>query len=187
MTEQQPVRQFPGMWVDPADDPRDTGTTPRGEKAVLADYLDHFRMTFEMKCEGLDAGQMAQRSVPPSSMSLLGLARHLASVEFHWFRRFIEGRMDLERPFKSPEDRDLDFNGAVADDAVVAEAWAAGREVVAPAREVYDRYDDLGVLVGPEGNESELREIVVHMIEEYARHCGHADLLRERIDGRTGQ
>lgn len=180
-------QRYPDMWVDPEDDPRDTGTTPSGEKAVLADYLDHFRMTFEMKCEGLDAGQMAQRSVPPSSMSLLGLARHLASVEFHWFRRFIEGRMDLERPFKSPEDRDLDFNGAVADDAVVAEAWAAWREEVAHAREVYDRYDDLGVLVGPEGNESELREIVVHMIEEYARHCGHADLLRERIDGRTGQ
>jgi hypothetical protein len=108
-------------------------------------------------------------------------------VEFHWFRRFIEGRMDLERPFKSPEDRDLDFNGAVADDAVVAEAWAAWRDEVAHAREVYDRYDDFGALVGPEGNQSELREIVVHMIEEYARHCGHADLLRERIDGRTGQ
>ena len=58
---------------------------------------------------------------------------------------------------------------------------------VAHAREVYERYDDLGALVGPAGDESELREIVVHMIEEYARHCGHADLLRERVDGRTGQ
>jgi uncharacterized damage-inducible protein DinB len=184
---EQPQRQFPDMWVDPDDDPRDTGSTPRGEKAVLAEYLDHFRMTFEMKCEGLDAEQLAQRSVPPSSMSLLGLARHLASVEFHWFRRFIEGHMELPRPFKSPEDRDLDFNGAVADDAVVAEAWEAWRTEVAHARDVYDRYDDLGVLVGPEDDQSELREIVVHMIEEYARHCGHADFLRERIDGRTGQ
>jgi uncharacterized damage-inducible protein DinB len=185
VTEQP--RQFPDMWVDPDDDPRETGSTPRGEKAVLAEYLDHFRMTFEMKCEGLDAEQLAHRSVPPSSMSLLGLVRHLASVEFHWFRRFIEGRMELARPFKSTEDRDLDFNGAVADDAVVAEAWEVWRAEVAHAREVYDRYDDLGVLVGPAGDESELREIVVHMIEEYARHCGHADLLRERIDGRTGQ
>ena len=132
------------MWVDPEDDPRDTGTAPRGEKAVLAEYLDHFRMTFEMKCEGLDAEQLAQRSVPPSSMSLLGLVRHLASVEFHWFRRFIEGHMELARPFKSPEDRDLDFNGAVADPDVVAEAWAAWRGEVAHAREVYERYDDLG-------------------------------------------
>jgi uncharacterized damage-inducible protein DinB len=184
---EQPQRQFPDLWVDPEDDPRHTDSTSRGEKAVLAEYLDHFRMTFELKCEGLDAEQLAQRSVPPSSMSLLGLVRHLASVEFHWFRRFIEGHMDLARPFKSPEDRDLDFNGAVDDDDVVAEAWDAWRAEVAHAREVYERYDDLGVLVGPEGDPSELREIVVHMIEEYARHCGHADFLRERIDGRTGQ
>lgn len=180
-------RTFPDMWVDPEDDPRDTGSTPRGEKAVLAEYLDHFRMTFEMKCEGLDAEQLAQRSVPPSSMSLLGLVRHLASVEFHWTRRFIEGHMELPRPFKSPEDRDLDFNGADPDDDVVAEAWESWRTEVAHAREVYDGHDDLGVLVGPDGDQSELREIVVHLIEEYARHCGHADFLRERIDGRTGQ
>jgi len=180
-------RQFPDLWVDPDDDPRDTGATPRGEKAVLAEYLDHFRMTFEMKCEGLDAEQLAQRSVPPSSMSLLGLVRHLASVEFHWFRRFIEGHSELARPFKSPEDRDLDFHGAVDDPGVVAEAWATWRGEVDHAREVYERYDDLGTLVGPEGDQNELREIVVHMIEEYARHCGHADLLRERNDGRTGQ
>ena len=180
-------RKYPDLWVDPEDDPRDTGSTPRGEKAVLAEYLDHFRMTFEMKCEGLDAEQLAQRSVPPSTMSLLGLVRHLASVEFHWTRRFIEGQMERPRPFKSPEDRDLDFNGAVADDAVVADAWAAWRGEIAHAREVFERYDDLGTLVGPEGDQSELREIVVHLIEEYARHCGHADFLRERIDGRTGQ
>ena len=139
------------MWVDPEDDPRDTGSAPRGEKAVLAEYLDHFRMTFEMKCEGLDAEQLAQRSVPPSSMSLLGLVRHLASVEFHWFRRFIEGHMELARPFKSPEDRDLDFNGAVADPEVVAEAWAAWRARGRHAREVYERYDDLGTLRRPGG------------------------------------
>ena len=180
-------RKYPDLWVDPEDDPRQTDSTPRGEQAVLAEYLDHFRMTFELKCEGLDAEQLARRSVPPSSMSLLGLMRHLASVEFHWFRRFIEGQMDLPRPFKSPEDRDLDFNGAVAEDAVVAEAWESWHTEVAHAREVYERYDDLGTLVGPEGDQSELREIVVHMIEEYARHVGHADLLRERIDGRTGQ
>jgi uncharacterized damage-inducible protein DinB len=120
-------------------------------------------------------------------MSLLGLVRHLASVEFHWFRRFIEGQMDLARPFKAPEDRDLDFNGALEDPALVDEAWETWHGEVDHAREVFERYDDLGTLVGPAGDESEVREIVVHMIEEYARHCGHADLLRERIDGRTGQ
>jgi uncharacterized damage-inducible protein DinB len=179
--------KYPDMWVDPEDDPRGNDSAGSSEREVLLDYLRHYRLTFEMKCDGLDAEQLAQRSVPPSSMSLLGLVRHLASVEFHWTRRFVEGRMDLVRPFKSPEDRDLDFNGAVPDDAVVAEAWDAWRTEVAHAREVYDGMDDLGALVGPEGRQGELREIVVHMIEEYARHCGHADLIRERIDGRTGQ
>ena len=173
MTEPNPPRQFPDMWVDPDDDPRDTGSTPRGEKAVLAEYLDHFRLTFEMKCEGLDAEQLARRSVPPSAMSLLGLVRHLASVEFHWYRRFIEGHLDRPRPFKSPEDRDLDFHGAVADPVVVAEAWL--------------ERDDLDRLVPLDGQEIEVRDIVVHLVEEYARHCGHADLLRECVDGRTGQ
>jgi uncharacterized damage-inducible protein DinB len=175
------------MWVEPEDDPRETGETPRGEKGLLAAYLDHYRMTFEMKCEGLDAEQLARRSVPPSTMSLLGLVRHLASVEHTWFRRFIEGQQELPRLYKSPDERDLDFNGAVGDDAVVADAWETWRAEVAHAREVYDGIDDLGALVGPEGNQGEVREIVVHMIEEYARHCGHADLLRECIDGRTGQ
>jgi uncharacterized damage-inducible protein DinB len=173
------------MWVDPEDDPRDYNATPRGEKDVLAAYLDHYRMTFEMKCEGLDAEQLATRSVPPSSMSLLGLVRHLAAVEQSWFRRFIEGD-DAERLYRSPEDRDLDFNGAVADDDVVAEAWATWHAEVAHAREVYAGVEDLGALVGPD-QQNEVREIVVHMIEEYARHCGHVDLLRECIDGRTGQ
>src|SRR3954447_26634287 len=101
MTERA-QRTYPDLWVDPEDDPRDTGSTPRGEKAVLAEYLDHFRMTFEMKCEGLDAEGIAQRSVPPSSMSLLGLVRHLASVEFHWFRRFIERQMAQPRRSSPP-------------------------------------------------------------------------------------
>ena len=72
------------MWVDPDDDPRETLDEGTGEKAVLAAYLDRYRMPFEMKCEGLDSEQLAQRSVPPSTMSLLGLVRHLASVEHAW-------------------------------------------------------------------------------------------------------
>jgi hypothetical protein len=118
---------------------------------------------------------------------LLGLVRHLAGVEHAWFRRFIGGQQDLPRLYKSPDDGDLDFNGAIADDAVVAEAWETWRGEVAHAREVYAALDDPGALVGPEDNRAEVRDVVVHMIEEYARHCGHADLLRERIDGRVGQ
>lgn len=152
---------YPDMWVDPDDDPRESVDEGSGEKSVLAAYLDRYRMTFEMKCDGLDAEQLARRSVPPSTMSLLGLVRHLAAVEHGWFRRFIEGQQDLPRLYRSPDDRDLDFNGAVADDEVVADAWESWR--------------------------AEVRDVVVHMIEEYARHCGHADLLRECVDGRVGQ
>jgi uncharacterized damage-inducible protein DinB len=178
---------YPDMWVDPDDDPRESLDDGTGEKAVLAAYLDRYRITFEMKCEDLDSEQLARRSVPPSTMSLLGLLRHLAGVEHTWFRRFIEGHQDLPRLYEPPDDRDFDFNGAVADDAVAAEAWETWRAEVAHARDVYAGLDDLGTLVGPEGNQGEVRDVVVHVIEEYARHCGHADLLRERIDGRVGQ
>ena len=186
MSEQSP-RQYPDMWVDPQDDPREAIETLPGEKAVLAEYLDRYRMTLEMKCEGLDAAQMAERSVPPSTMSLLGLVRHLAKVEHNWFRRWIEGHGDLPRLYRTEEDRDLDFNGAVPQDAVVAEAWESWHREVAHAREVYAGIDDLGAEVRCGDESAEVRDIMVHMVEEYARHLGHADFLRERIDGRTGQ
>ena len=179
-------RKYPDMWVDPEDDPRETDEAARGEKAVLAEYLDRYRTTLEMKCDGLDAEQLARRSVPPSTLSLLGLVRHLAMVEHSWFRRVIGGEPDLPRPFKSEADRDLDFNGAVADDAVVVEAWEVWWREVAHARKVYEELD-LDASVDVDGEPAEVRDIIVHMVEEYARHCGHADLLRECIDGRTGQ
>jgi uncharacterized damage-inducible protein DinB len=175
------------MWVDPEDDPRDTGTVAVGEKAILTEYLDRYRLTFEMKCEGLAPEQLASRSVPPSTMSLLGLVRHLARVEHHWARRALEGREDLARLYRTDDDPDLDFNGADGTEDVVAEAWESWRREVAHAREVYDRFDDLGETFDYRGDPTEVRDIVVHMVEEYARHVGHADLLRECIDGRTGQ
>jgi uncharacterized damage-inducible protein DinB len=177
----------PDMWVDPDQDPRDNIEAGTGEKAVLGAYLDRYRLTFQMKCAGLDCDQLARRSVPPSTMSLLGLLRHLARVEHSWFRRFIEGRRDSPRPYDAPDNPDADFDGAVADDAVVDEAWRTWHAEVAHARAVYARLDDLDAVVGPEGHQGEVRDVVVHLIEEYARHCGHADLLRERIDGRVGQ
>lgn len=179
-------RRFPDLWVDPEDDPRETGPGATGEKAVVLEYLDRYRTTLGMKCEGLDAEQLARRSVPPSTMSLLGLVRHLARVEHSWSRRVLEGQPELARLFRTEEDPDLDFNGAVADDAVVAEAWEAWRTEVAHAREVETGLDfDDEVLV--HGDPAEVRDIMVHLVEEYARHAGHADLLRECIDGRTGQ
>jgi uncharacterized damage-inducible protein DinB len=180
-------RIFPDMWVDPEDDPRDGGPSLGGERETLLDYLRAQRLTLPMKCDGLDAEQMARRSVEPSSLSLLGLVRHLADVERTWFRQRLAGE-DAPRRFRTAEDRDADFNGAVADPAVVDEAWAAWREEVAFAENFVAQAPDLDV-VGRWGDDQavSLREVLVHMIEEYARHNGHADLLRERIDGRTGQ
>jgi uncharacterized damage-inducible protein DinB len=178
-------RQYPDMWVDPEDDPRETDASVLGEKANATAYLERYRTTFEMKCQDLDAEQLARRSVPPSTMSLLGLVRHLAKVEHHWFRRVIEG-MDVDRIYWSADVRDVDFDGAVADDDVVADAWASWHREVAHAREVLGGVE-MGDTVEIDGEPVEIRDLVVHMIEEYARHAGHADLLRECIDGRTGQ
>lgn len=173
--------------VDPEDDPRETGTTAVGEKAVLAEYLDRYRLTLKLKCEGLDAEQLARRSVPPSNLSLLGLLRHLAKVEHHWFRRALEGDLDVPRLYGADEHRNRDFDGAVADDSVVAEAWQTWEREVAHARRWLDAAGDLGETFDYQGDRVEYRDIIVHLVEEYARHVGHTDLLRECVDGRTGQ
>jgi len=173
--------------MDPADDPRNADARPlRGERAVVLDYLRHYRLTFELKCQGLDAEQLAARSVPPSSMSLLGLIRHLAKVEHSWARRVVGAQPDLPRLYRTEADVDLDFNGAVADAAVVDDAWGSWRREVAHAEALYAGIPFDRLCPHPEG-ELEVREVLVHLIEEYARHCGHADLLRECVDGRTGQ
>ena len=177
---------FDGMWAEPGSDPREALEPGRGEKAVLAEYLDRYRMTFELKCEGLSAAQLATRSVSPSTMSLLGLIRHLARVEHSWTRRVFEGQIELPRLYRTEEDPDLDFNQAIADDEVVSEAWDTWHGEVAHARAVYGDLD-LDAPADVHGQEAETRDIVVHLVEEYARHVGHADLLRECIDGRTGQ
>jgi uncharacterized damage-inducible protein DinB len=180
-------RRYPDLWVDPENDPRDGRPNPVGERETLLEYLRHYRLTFEMKCADLDAEQLARRSVPPSTLSLLGLVRHLAKVEHSWFRRVMEGQADLPRLYWSEDDRDLDFSGAVADPAVVADAWESWRREVAHAQEYVDGVASLDVLGTHPDGALALREVLVHLIEEYARHVGHADLLRECIDGRTGQ
>ncbi len=173
------------MFTRPEDDPRSDGGF-KGELATLVGYLKDQRLTLEMKCSGLDAEGLARRSVPPSNMSLLGLVRHMAGVEHSWFRRVLGGQ-DLPRLYRSEEDRDADFNGATGDAECVAEAWEAWRREVAFAEGFVTEAPSLEVSVVHEGEELTLREVLVHMIEEYARHNGHADLLRECVDGRVGQ
>ena len=175
------------MWMDPAQDPRfAAGAELEGERATLLDYLRAYRLALELKCAGLDAEQLARRSVPPSTMSLLGLIRHMADVERNWFRR-VMAQADAPPLYWSGDVEDADWAGAVPDPAVVADAWRAWREEVAFA-EQFTRGHDLDFIgCDSEGEPVSLRELLVHMIEEYARHNGHADLLRERIDGRVGQ
>lgn len=174
------------FFLDAADDPRQQEQPAwRGEREVDLGYLRHFRTTFELKLQGLDAEQLARRSVPPSTLSLLGLLRHLAKVEHVWNRLALQGA-DEPRLYGCDDVRDADFDGAIADDAVVAEAWQAWRREVAAAQE-HLATRDFGDPVTFRGETFEVREVVVHLVEEYARHCGHADLLRECIDGRTGQ
>lgn len=177
----------PGLWLDPDDDPRNTGGTPLGERETLVDYLRHYRLTLELKCDALTPDQLALRPVPPSSLSLLGLVRHMARVEHHWFRRVMEGQHELPRLYRTDDDPDLDFNGAVGDPAVVADAWESWRREVAHAEQYVQAAESLDVQGTHHDGPIALREVLVHMIEEYARHAGHADLLRECIDGRTGQ
>jgi uncharacterized damage-inducible protein DinB len=177
------------MWAEGADDPRDYGN-PVGEKATVRGYLSNYRLTLGMKCDGLNPEQLARRSVPPSTMSLLGLIRHMASVEHHWFERVLQGHPEKPWLYRTADDRDTDFNGAIGEQAVVDEAFTSWKEQIARADAWLDALDeaDLGREV-PLGNDElvSIRDVLVHMVEEYARHAGHADLLRECIDGRTGQ
>jgi uncharacterized damage-inducible protein DinB len=117
-------------------------------------------------------------------MSLLGLVRHMAEVERAWFRRRFGGS-DVPKRYQTEADPDGDFYGAVADPAVVDEAWAAWRDEIAFADQFTGDHDLDFLGSDSEGEPVSLRELLVHMIEEYARHNGHADLLRERIDGRV--
>jgi hypothetical protein len=182
---------YPDMWVDPDDDPRETDVVEVvDERSALLESLRHYRLTLEMKCAGLDAEQMARRSAAPSTMSLLGLVRHLTEDERH-FRRVMAGE-DAPKLYRTEEDRDGDWNGAIADPAVVADAWRQWRAEVEHTDRFVAGVTDLGIRnagvsdLGPDGADLQLRDILVAQIAEYARHCGHADLLRERIDGTTG-
>ena len=156
------------------------------ERPMLEAWLEYHRATLEWKCSGLTHAQLTERAVPPSTMSLLGLVRHMAAVEQNWFRRCFGRDTDTPPLFWSDDDPDGEFDNV--DDADVDEAFAAwrgecdfGRAITAHAGSL----DDLGFRAS-EGSDVSLRWILVHMIEEYARHNGHADLLRQCIDGSVG-
>ncbi|MFD0369806.1 DinB family protein [Streptomyces sp. NPDC127114] len=160
--------------------------TPRtaDERTTLTAMLQFQRDTLAMKCAGLTAEQLRTRATAPSGLSLLGLVRHAAEVERGWFRNIVNGERTRSRwtPPGSTDWADFDV-----DDADVDEAFAVWHEECARAREIVAAAPSLDV-TGSHGDETySLRYVLAHMIEEYARHNGHADLLRERIDGTTGE
>ncbi|HQY30518.1 MAG TPA: DUF664 domain-containing protein, partial [Thermomicrobiales bacterium] len=165
------------------DDPREHGPHLGDERTTLVEAMRTWRLTLELKCAGLNAKQMARRSVEPSTMSLLGLVRHLAEVERSTFRVLMAGE-DAPRLYCSDTDPDADFDGAMADPQMVAEAWAAWRAEVDFANAWVANTASLDVMAddpanrhGSGGGALSLREVLVGMIGEYARHMGHVDIL----------
>ena len=155
-----------------------------GERELLRAYLDFHRETLALKCAGLSDDDLRRRTTP-SSLTLLALVRHMAEVERAWFRRVIDGQ-DVPLVWS---DR-LDFQEAYdASAAAPEEAFAAWQAEVAIARDIEAAAPSLDVtgVDRRSGDEYSLRRVMLHLIQEYARHNGHADLLRERIDGRVGQ
>jgi uncharacterized damage-inducible protein DinB len=154
---------------------------------MLNGWLEHHRAILVWKCEGLTDEQLRRRSVPPSTMSLLGLIRHMTDVERGWFQQVLLGE-DAPDLYSTPDDRDGDFNGV--DGADVAAAFSAFEAECDTSRQAVAAAPDLDVLSkegsSRTGEQFSLRWILTHMIEEYARHNGHADLLRETVDGTTG-
>ena len=173
------------MWTAPPIN-RTEPDRVANERTSLEQWLDFHRATLLMKCAGLTADQLKQRAVPPSRLSLLGLVRHMVEVERWWFRMNGAGEnigfiydpdsvgLDFEQLDEADAEADL---AAYASECEAARAAVAGRSLddVVPSRADHpERVRDI-------------RWIFVHMIEEYARHNGHADLLREAIDGETGE
>ncbi|WP_104814448.1 DinB family protein [Kitasatospora sp. MMS16-BH015] len=155
------------------------------ERTTLETWLNFHRATLAKKCEGLDDAQAAVAPVPPSGFTLAGLVQHMAEVERNWFRRVFAGEQatPIYDPQADPSAPDGGFE--LAEGATLRDALATWHTEIARACELCaDRaLTDTGRFMGQDVN---LRWIYVHMIEEYARHNGHADLLRERLDGATG-
>ncbi len=152
---------------------------------MLDAWLDYHRATLLVKCEGLTPEQLRARSVPPSTLSLLGLVRHMAEVERSWFRRVMAGEDAPPRFYDPKTNPDGDFDDVDTADIEADIAYFASE--CAAARAIAASITSLDAVGQHRGGPTSMRWVLVHMIEEYARHNGHADLLREAIDGTTGE
>ncbi|GAA1490722.1 DinB family protein [Brachybacterium sacelli] len=168
-----------------ADDTRRFGPMAAAERETLDHWVDFYRQTLLTKIAGLDAEQLCLRSVPPSTLSPIGLVRHLTDVEASWLRRVLLDEQ-LTLPHSTPDRPDADFDDI--DPATALADVERYREELVTTRAAQASWIDLdGPVRGQRhGRPVTLRWILTHLIEEYARHLGHLDLLRETIDGRTG-
>lgn len=155
-----------------------------GERETVRAFLDYHRATLAMKCAGLSDEELRQRSMPPSTLTLLGLVRHMAEVERTWFRRVINSE-DIPLRWSAEGDFQAAYD---ASESTRAEAFGAWQEEVEHARRIERAAESLDV-TGYQarwGEQVSLRLVMLHMIHEYARHNGHADFLREGVDGEVG-
>jgi hypothetical protein len=169
--------------MDPALDPaavRRTGT----ERELLQAWLDYHRQTLRWKCSRLTPEQLCEASVPPSNLTLVGLARHMAEVERWWWRRVVAAE-DIGDLYCTPEHEDGDFD--LVDPQTTAADLDALESEIAVADRIFARAELDALVHHPRRDvDFTVRWVAQHMVEEWARHMGHADLLRERIDGASG-
>ncbi|MFK4100585.1 DinB family protein [Streptomyces sp. NPDC019531] len=157
------------------------------DRASLTLFLDYQRATLAMKCQGVTSEQLKRRAVATSGLCLLGLVRHAAEVERSWFRMVLNGEQ-LKARWPAVDGVLGAFHVADADaDADVDEAFVLWHKACEESRAVTDAFESLDDTVEFRGETISVRYVLTHMIEEYARHNGHADLLREAIDGTVGE
>jgi uncharacterized damage-inducible protein DinB len=167
------------MTTERPDPPRDAG-----ERETLRVFLDFHRATLAMKCDGLSDDELRTQSMPPSTLTLLGLVRHMAEVERTWFRRVIAGE-DIPLLWSPEGDYQQAYDSSKANGS---EAFAAWQAEIERSRHIEAGAESLDVMGHQArwGEDVSLRFVMHHMIHEYARHNGHADFLREGIDGTVG-
>ncbi|GAA4627212.1 DinB family protein [Actinoallomurus vinaceus] len=155
-----------------------------GERETLRALLDYHRATLAMKCEGLSDEELRRQSMPPSTLSLLGLVRHMAEVERTWFRIVMNGE-NIPLVWSADNDYQVAYDASTA---TRSEAFAAWQAEVEHSRRIEQAAESLDVTAYMAKWEEDvsLRLVMLHMIHEYARHNGHADFLREGIDGTVG-
>jgi hypothetical protein len=174
-----------GMMTDDPDLPRPDPDLLADELTLLGQYLDFHRTTLRMKCSRLSEADLKRRAVPTSNLTLLGLVRHLTDVEYGWFCEELDGQPERSVYFTA-DDLNGDFDNL--DAHPVTDVWDAYAAQLAESRRIVATFRDGGELSrGARSGPRNVRWVLTHMVEEYARHNGHADLLREAIDGETGE